>query len=131
MTLDTPENRIKSAIKKYLTTRTDICLSANVSGNAYTGKPLKFGSGKITLEFPRRISFGVFSPGGPDLIGMKTITIQPEDVGKKIGVFMGIEIKRAEGGKLTVEQAEVIDMISTRGGISGVVTSVEDFIKLC
>jgi hypothetical protein len=129
--LKTPENETKQAIKKYLMLRNDICLTSNPSGNAYTGKLLKFSDGQVTLGFPRRLSFGVFNPGGPDMIGLKTVRITPDMVGKDIGVFMGIEIKRAEGGKLTVEQAEVLGMISARGGISGCVSSVEEFIKLC
>lgn len=130
MVSDTPENRTKLAIKKYLATRSDVVLDSNASGMAYVGKLIKHNGSSVVLGFARRMSFGVFSPGGPDMIGIKTIIISKDMVGQKIGQFVGVEIKKPEGGRLTVEQAEVIGMINMRGGLSGVVTSVDDLIQL-
>ena len=126
----TPENAVKLSIKKYLITRSDITLASNNSGNAWVGKLLKHMGSQVVLGFARKMSFGVFSPGGPDMLGIKTMTITPDMVGKRIGVFLATEIKDPLKGRLTVEQIEVLDMLRQRGAIAGVVTSVEDFIKL-
>jgi len=130
MTANTPENAVKLSIKKYLATRTDITLASNPSGNAWFGKLIKHMGSQVVLGFARKMSFGVFSPGGPDMLGVQTITITPDMVGKRIGVFLAAEIKDPIKGRLTVEQIEVLDMLRQRGAIAGVVTSVEDFIKL-
>lgn len=130
MPSSTPENFIKTAVKKYCASRRDIVLASNPSGTGYVGKLLKHNGASVVLGFARRLAFGVFSPGGPDMLGVQTITVTPDMVGKKIGVFLAAEIKDPIKGRLTVEQIEVLDMLRQRGAIAGVVTSVEDFIKL-
>ena len=64
-------------------------------------------------------------PGGSDLIGMHTITIQPEHVGCAVGVFLAIECKN-KIGKLRPEQENFINFIQSARGIAGVARSTKD-----
>lgn len=75
------------------------------------------------------IKFGVGGKGGSDLIGIHTVTITPEMVGQKIGVFVAIEVKTPTG-RLTKEQENFINAIRNAGGIAGVARSVEDALDL-
>jgi hypothetical protein len=71
------------------------------------------------------VRYGVANPGGSDLIGFHTVTITPEDVGRKVAVFTAFEVK-SQTGKIRPEQRAFIDNVTLRGGIAGVVRSVED-----
>lgn len=127
---DTPENRIKQEIKKYLTTLDNVVLVANPSGNAWVGKLLKHTGSQVILGWARRLSFGCFAPGAPDMIGFRTITIRPEDVGHKVAQFVALEIKRLDGGRITVEQADLIQMIANRGGLSAIINHIDQAKQL-
>ena len=69
-----------------------------------------------------------------DLIGITSITITPEMVGRTIGVFTAIEVK-TEGwetskAKLTdreQHQVNFINWVISRGGIARMVDSVQSF----
>jgi hypothetical protein len=61
----------------------------------------------------RLVRFGLFSPGGADLIGFRTIN--------SIAQFVALEIKMP-GKKPTPEQQHFIDMVNKSGGIGAVVT---------
>ena len=73
----------------------------------------------------RWINYGIPGPGGSDLIGFHTITIQPEHVGTEVAVFMAIECKNAVC-KLRPEQENFLNFIKNAGGIAGVARSTED-----
>ncbi len=70
-----------------------------------------------------------------DEIGITVITITPEMVGKTVGVFTAVEVKK-EGWTFNpkdlteVAQKAFIDWVLVRGGIAGFVQSVDDIIKL-
>lgn len=66
-----------------------------------------------------------------DRIAIMPVTITPEMVGKTVGIFMAVEMKK-EGWKFTGKDREVgqqnfIDYINLRGGCAMFVTSIEDF----
>ncbi len=67
--------------------------------------------------------------GSSDIIGIKTIVITSDMVGKSIGVFVALEVK-AKNGKESEKQKTFIDNINNAGGIAGIVRSVEDIEKL-
>lgn len=73
--------------------------------------------------------FGVH--GIPDRVGCVPITITPEMVGKRIGVFVGIEAKgahrkREKAGGLTPQQVLRIKEIQNAAGVAGVVYGPEE-----
>lgn len=77
----------------------------------------------------RWVQFGVASPGGSDLIGYKAITITPDMVGQKVAVFTALEVKTATG-RATPEQRRFIEHIRSAGGISGIVRSTNDALRI-
>jgi hypothetical protein len=77
----------------------------------------------------RFIKYGVASPGGSDLIGWKSVTITPEMVGTQIAVFMAVECKASQGGKLSIHQKAFLDDVTKSGGFAIVATSIDDVKK--
>ncbi len=77
----------------------------------------------------RWVQFGVASPGGSDLIGYRSITITPDMVGRTVAVFTAIEVKTATG-RATPEQRRFIDHIRTAGGISAIVRTTAEALRI-
>jgi hypothetical protein len=96
--------------------KTGIVLSRNNSG-AFKDKSGRF------------IKFGLFNPGGSDLIGFKNVVITKEMIGKKIAIFLAIEVKQ-KGKQPTVEQRQFIDFVNKNGGIAFVCDDVKNLQKL-
>ena len=71
------------------------------------------------------VNFGIPGKGGSDLIGMHSMTITPEHVGRTVAVFLAIECKSATG-KPTPEQQAFIAFVRSQGGIAGIARSEED-----
>ena len=66
-----------------------------------------------------------------DLIGIKTIVVTQEMVGKTVGILTAIEVKK-EGWKYKATKREIaqlnfLEWVKKRGGIAGFVSSVEGF----
>lgn len=98
---------------------------------------LRFGRGNTRLFVndqgvatigERTIRYGL-GTGTTDLVGVHTITITPEMVGKKIGVAVFAEVK-TEIGKVKPHQQDFIDQMLKMGAIAGVVRSEDDMKKL-
>jgi len=70
------------------------------------------------------LRFGIANPGGSDLIGLHSLTITPEHIGRTFAIFVALEVK-GKGGKVTKEQQLFIDLVQSFGGIAGVVRTVE------
>lgn len=93
-----------------------------------TGRNVRFGLGNISKNHSDQMK-------SSDLIGIKSIVITPDMVGKMIGVLTAIEVKK-EGfvynslDKRQRAQNNFIEWVKLRGGIAGFVSSVEDFKKL-
>ncbi len=70
-----------------------------------------------------------------DLVGLTTIMITPDMVGKMIGVFTAVEVKE-EGwsinstDKRAQAQKKFIDWVKTKGGFAGFASSVAEFRKI-
>lgn len=76
-------------------------------------------SGRLQDKQGRYVTFGVFSPGGADLIGFTPITITPEMVGTRVAVFTALELKCGRT-KTTAAQQHHIETIQAAGGIAAV-----------
>jgi len=90
-----------------------------------TGRLVRYGLGQISNTQPYKSS---------DLIGWTEVVVTPEMVGQRIAIFTAVEIKR-QSWKATKDEREekqrnFINWIKARGGIAGMVNSVDDFVKL-
>lgn len=81
-------------------------------------------TGMYKLEDGRVLQSGL-AKGSADLIGWKTMEITPEMVGKKVAVFLSVEVKSAKG-KLTPEQQNWLNTVNQVGGIAIVARSPQD-----
>ena len=86
--------------------------------------PTTLQKGDVVIRAARPLHAGL-SLGSSDTIGFTEITVTPEMVGKKIGVFTAIEMKTGKL-QLTKEQLQFLNSVKNRGGIGGVARSVED-----
>jgi len=91
------------------------------------GRLVRFGIGNVS-ERHNEIS------KSSDLIGITEIVITPDMVGKTVGVFTAIEVKREDwqprGDKREKAQQAFIDWVIARGGIAGFANSVERFKQI-
>ena len=71
-----------------------------------------------------KVRYGLCN-GSSDLIGWTTVTL----AGRRVAVFTALEVKRPNGGRLSVEQASFLAAVRDAGGIAAVVTSPEDAIS--
>lgn len=107
-----PETVIQQQIRLALGTRSDLRLFRNNTGSLpdpRTGRPIQFGLAK----------------GSADLIGLRTVTITPDMVGRQVAVFTSLEIKTPMG-RATPEQRSWLEMVRSRGGLAGIARSVQD-----
>lgn len=72
----------------------------------------------------RPVRFGL-APGSSDLIGLRTITVRPQDVGRELAVFAAVEVKDARG-RPTQEQLKFLDTVNRMGGLGGIARSVDE-----
>lgn len=79
------------------------------------GRPVAYGLGS---EGGRAL------PGTSDAIGLHSLTISPEMVGRQIAVFVAIEAK--DQGRLTPQQRAFLLNVHRLGGIAGCARSVDD-----
>lgn len=94
------------------------------------GRPLT--PGEYRLADGRRISIRritIGTAGMSDLFGLRSVVIQPEDVGQRFARFATVEVKSGVG-RATVEQAAYIEMIAALGGLAGIARSVEEAGKV-
>lgn len=81
-------------------------------------------TGAIKDSTGRLVRFGLCK-GSADLVGLTSIVVTPEMVGKKLAVFTAIEVKTATG-KATPEQLNFIKRVQELGGLAGIARSIED-----
>lgn len=90
-----------------------------------TGRVVRYGLGNISKVQNAEIK-------SSDLIGITTIVITPDMVGKRIGVFTAIEVKKEEWNqnkkldKREEAQLNFINWIKTLGGFAGFATSIDN-----
>ena len=94
-----------------------------------TGRVVRFGLGAISKKHAEKMR-------SADRIGITTVTVTQEMVGKTIGVYTAVEVKEASWNpakKLDAhEQAQKnwLDWVLARGGFAGFANSVESFRKI-
>lgn len=88
-----------------------------------TGRLVRYGLGNVSPNQKIKSS---------DLIGITTIVVSQDMVGKTIGVFTAIEVK-AENWKASLNdkresgQRNFIEWVKSRGGIAGICNSLDSF----
>ena len=101
---------------------------ANV-GSCWTANQVqKLPDGSIHLIDPHPFNSGL-PRGFSDVFGITPITITEDDVGKTVGVFTAIEIKRP-GNKPTPEQVNFLRVVTERGGLAGIAHSAEEAVQI-
>lgn len=98
-----------------------------------TGRLIRYGLGNDSAKVNKVIK-------SSDLIGITPVTITPDMVGKTIGVFTAVEVKRSDWGTWTrfqsdgrnfnereQAQLEFIKLVQDKGGLAGFASSIETF----
>lgn len=80
-------------------------------------------TGVLRDDRGRPVRFGLH-PGSGDLIGVRSITITPEMVGKTVGLIVSIEVK-TETGKPRPDQIHWAETISAAGGLAGIARNTD------
>jgi len=93
-----------------------------------TGRVVRYGLGNISSKQNDKIK-------SSDLIGITTIVITQDMVGKSIGVFTAIEVKKedwkpSDTDKREKAQRSFIDWVLKRGGLAGFANSIDSFKKI-
>lgn len=100
----------------------------NETGNFWTGRIIHKDKQTVTLANAQMIPCGLCK-GSSDIVGWKPVTITPDMVGKKVAVFIGVEVKTPQG-RVSKEQEQFIEHVNKKGGIAGVARSVQDALDL-
>lgn len=82
-----------------------------------------------SMDGERIVQAGLQPKGSGDLIGIRSVKITQDMVGKTIGQFVCIECKTSKGA-IRPEQKNYIDFIQSKGGLAAVCRSEADAIKL-
>lgn len=86
-----------------------------------------------------RYGLGSFTPNqncaSSDFIGIHTVLITPDMVGKVIGQFLAVEMKASNwrfnpNDKHTQDQLNFINIVKNAGGLAGFANSPEDYIRI-
>ncbi len=101
----------------------------NNVGQGVLGQIVKQDGGIFHIINGRRVAYGL-CPGSSDLIGWRTITVTPEMVGKRLALFLALEVKTPTG-KATPEQINFINAVRKSGGLAGIVRSPDDAVSVC
>ena len=95
-----------------------------------TGKTRAFRNNIAKLQVRGQwVNYGIPGSGGSDLIGLHSLTITPAMVGKRVAVFLAVEVK-SDTGKATSDQLAFIEFVKAMGGIAGVARSSDEALNL-
>lgn len=100
-------------------------------GSGSTTRLMRNNVGVLKNDRGDYIAFGL-CPGSSDLIGIHSVTVTPDMVGRKIGLFVAIETKTAAGFKRmkknreSSHQDKFVRMVRNMGGLAGFAISREE-----
>lgn len=80
--------------------------------------------GDVVIRGGRPLHAGLCQ-GSSDLIGYRSLTVQPEHLGQQLAVFAAVEVK-SERGRASAEQVRFLKHILDAGGRAGIARSVAD-----
>lgn len=107
-------------------------LFRNSVGRGWCGRETKFQNAQTVTVFPGDVLIRNARPlhaglatGSADLIGLQSVTITPDMIGRTLAVFVSLEAKQG-AGRLSREQKDWGEMVRQMGGVSVVVRCVED-----
>ena len=123
----TVESNIQRAAQLALSAIGVIMWRNNV-GKMWAGKLVSFKNGRVILDNARPVTAGLCN-GSSDLIGLKSVTITPDMVGRKIAVFVALEAKTPTGRTQT-DQYNFMRVVNESGGIAGIFRSPDDAVNL-
>lgn len=93
-----------------------------------TGRVIFFGLGNVSKKHSENIK-------SSDLIGITSVVITPEMVGKTVGIFTAFEIKKEDWNndktldKREQAQKNFIDFVISKGGIASFLNTVDQLRK--
>ena len=105
----------------------DIMLDMSVNGN----RGFRNNNGVLQDRTGGYVKYGLGN-GTSDIIGLTSIEITPEMVGKRVAIFTAMEVKKDEASKLRddvnkkkKQQGKFIELVKKMGGIAGFVWTVQ------
>lgn len=126
-----------------MTSESEVQQRIQIHGPHYDSLLMRNNSGALKDIEGRVVRFGLGNESAKrneiikssDLIGITTITITPEMVGMRIGVFTAVECKRSDWvasltDKREKAQGNFIDWVRSRGGLAGFAKSIDEFKKI-
>jgi hypothetical protein len=125
MNLIQTEKDVMEMIRNITSYRKDIQLFRNNVGvaAAYNFKTR-------SLRKPLQIIRYGLTQGSGDFIGYKTVEIKPDDVGKKVAVFLSVEAKNPNKHLISEEQKQFQEQVNNDGGIALIVKNMEDLKEI-
>jgi len=129
------ETTLTRKIQLALGKRQNFRIFRNNSGKCWIGASKKFTqpqtvnvkAGDVLVQQARYFDAGL-CVGSSDLIGMKSVIITPDMVGKTMAVFTAIEVKTPTG-KISPEQVNFLNMVKKMGGL-GIICRDENNIPI-
>lgn len=122
------ESNTQKLIMLALSKLSHVRIFRNNTASGWAGKSIQQGNDRLVKNaYPLKAGL---CTGSSDLIGIRTITITADMVGKTIGQFVACEVKRSPKEEPTPEQINFINMVNSRGGLGFVASSSEEALSL-
>lgn len=107
--------------------RGEVRLFRQQAGVFWNGKIVEKTATRLVLLNPRAVRIGV--PGICDLGGLVSRVITPDDIGRRVAIYVGIEGKTGRG-RNTPDQENFQLMVRGLGGRAGVARNIEDAARI-
>lgn len=121
------ESSVQNQVLKALGSRPDVRVFRNQVGFGFSGNVVNNSGGTVVLSNARPVSMGL-GVGSADLVGWRTVTITPDMVGKKVAVFLSVEVK-SKTGRATAAQTNWAEQVRRFGGLSMIVRSASEAVS--
>jgi hypothetical protein len=118
------EANIMRDIQITLTTQKTRLWRNNI-GTAWRGKVTRLSNGDILIRDPVLVHFGLV-PGSGDLIGLQSVIVTEEMIGRILAVFVSVEAKRGPKSERSEAQVNFVDTVRDLGGLAGFACSIDE-----